>query len=387
MTAATVLAAVAAAIWVYLILLRGGFWRKQQASTGGAGAVPRAVVAVVPARDEAASIGAAVGSLLEQRYAGAFHIIVVDDHSSDATAAIALDAAQIAGAAERLTVVAAGPLPTGWTGKLWAMRQGIDAARRFAPDYLLLTDADIVHPPHNLADLVARAAEGGWDLVSLMVRLNCRSAWERLLIPAFVFFFFKLYPPRRVADRGSRVAAAAGGCMLVRRAALDQIGGVDGIRNEIIDDCALARRLKAHGPIWLGAAPTEPEGAARSLREYGSWRPIWDMIARCAFAQLGYSPPVLVATVVLMSIIYVAPPLLVTIGPLPARLFAAAAWAMMSLAYLPMVRGYGCSPLRAPLLPLAALFYTAATVGSAIQYWRGRGGRWKGRVQAARAGG
>ncbi len=382
---ATILAAAAAAMWFYLIALRGGFWRQVPPPAGGGAAAASSVVAVIPARDEAASIGAAVASLLAQRYAGGFRIVVVDDHSSDGTAAIAREAAATAGAAELLTVVAAPPLPAGWTGKLWAMRHGIDVARRFLPDYLLLTDADILHPPHNLADLVSRARAGGWDLVSLMVRLNCRSAWERLLIPAFVFFFFKLYPPRWVADRRSSVAAAAGGCMLVRRAALDRIGGVDSIRHELIDDCALARRLKAHGPIWLGAAPRGPEGAARSLREYRSWRPIWDMIARCAFAQLGYSAPALVATVVLMGVIYVAPPLLVALGPMPARLFAGAAWAMMSLAYLPLLRRYECSPLRAPLLPLAALFYTAATVGSAIQYWRGRGGRWKGRVQAARA--
>ncbi|HTT78635.1 MAG TPA: glycosyltransferase [Stellaceae bacterium] len=383
MTAATLLGAAAAAIWVYLILLRGGFWRIGPPPAGPAAPPPRAVVAIIPARDEAASIGAAVTSLLAQRHAGAFHLIVVDDHSSDGTADLARRAA--AGAAERLTVVAAAPLPAGWTGKLWAMRQGIEAASRLAPDYLLLTDADIVHPPENLAELVARAEAGGWDLVSLMVRLNCRSQWERLLIPAFVFFFFKLYPPRRVADPKSRVAAAAGGCMLVRRAALDRIGGVDGIRGEIIDDCALARRLKAHGPIWLGAAPTGPEGAVRSLREYRSWRPIWDMIARCAFAQLGCSAPALVATVGLMGLIYIAPPVLVCVGPLPARLFGGAAWAMMSLAFLPVLRRYDGAPLRAPLLPLAALFYTAATIGSAIQYWRGRGGLWKGRAQAARA--
>jgi hopene-associated glycosyltransferase HpnB len=386
MMAVTLLAAAAAAIWVYLIALRGGFWRVGRPPTRGT-APPCSVVAVIPARDEAASIGAAVSSLLAQRYAGAFHLVVVDDHSSDGTADIARHAAAAADAAERLTVVAAPPLPSGWTGKLWAVRQGIEAARRFEPEYLLLTDADIVHPPDNLADLVGRAAAGGWDLVSLMVRLNCRSAWERLLIPAFVFFFFKLYPPRWVADPGSRVAAAAGGCMLVRRAALDRVGGVDSIRHEIIDDCALARRLKARGPIWLGAAPTGPEGAARSLREYRSWRPIWDMIARCAFAQLGCSAPALGATIVLMGVIYVAPPLVVAIGPMPARLLGGAAWAMMSLAFLPMLRSYACPLALAPLLPLAALFYTAATIGSAIQYWRGRGGRWKGRVQAARAGG
>jgi hopene-associated glycosyltransferase HpnB len=389
MTAATIFGAAAAAIWVYLIALRGGFWRVGFWSVGGAAtdATPpaRRVVAVIPARDEAAVIGAAVASLLAQRYPGALHIVVVDDHSSDGTADIARRTAAAAGAAERLTVAAAAPLPAGWTGKLWAVRQGIDVARRRDPDYLLLTDADIVHPPGNVAALVARAEAGGRDLVSLMVRLHCRSPSERLLIPAFVFFFFKLYPPRQVADRRSRVAAAAGGCMLVRRAALERIDGVDAIRHEIIDDCALARRLKAEGAIWLGAAQAGPEGAVRSIREYRSWRPIWDMIARCAFAQLHFSAPALVATVALMSLIYLVPPLLVFVGPLPARLLGAAAWAMMSAAFLPVLRSYDCPVLLAPLPPLAALFYTAATIGSAIQYWRGRGGRWKGRFQAARS--
>jgi hopene-associated glycosyltransferase HpnB len=380
--AAIVTAAAAAAIWIYLIALRGGFWRIGCSPAAGV-PVPRSVAAVIPARDEAAVIGQAVGSLLAQRYPGVFHVVVVDDDSGDGTADIARGVAKAAGAADQLTVVAAAPVPAGWTGKLWAMRQGIDIARRFAPDYLLLTDADIVHPPGTLAELVARAEAGGYDLVSLMVRLHCRSLWERLLIPAFVLFFFKLFPPRRVADPKSRVAAAAGGCMLVRRSALERIGGVDSIRHEIIDDCALARRLKAHGAIWLGAAESGPGGAARSIREYRSWPPIWDMIARCAFAQLHYSAPALAATVGLMSVIYLAPPALVFFGPAPARLLAGAAWAMMSLAYLPMLRCYECSPALAPLLPLAALFYTAATVGSAIQYWRGRGGSWKGRFQAA----
>jgi hopene-associated glycosyltransferase HpnB len=392
--AAIIVGGTAAAIWLYLIALRGGFWRIGQAAVADASAPPpaRRVVAVIPARDEAEIVGQAITSLLTQHYPGPFHIVVIDDHSSDGTAAIAQQAAAAAGGAGRLTVVAAAPVPPGWTGKLWAVRQGIEIARRLDPDYLLLTDADIVHAPDNLAALVARAEGGGsaaYDLVSLMVRLHCRSLWERLLIPAFAFFFFKLYPPRWVADPASRTAAAAGGCMLVRRAALDRIGGVDSIRHQIIDDCALARRIKqAAGAVWLGAAPAArpgaPAAAASSLREYRSWRPIWDMIARCAFAQLGYSAPALVAAVALMGLIYLAPPLLVLCGPASARLLGGAAWAMMSLAFLPILRSYDCPAALAPLLPAAALFYTAATIGSAIQYWRGRGGHWKGRFQAAR---
>src|SRR5712691_6423984 len=374
--AATIIGAAAAAIWLYLITFRGGFWRVGQPAVAVSSAPQRSIVAVIPARDEAAVIGRAVSSLLAQRYPGPFHIVVVDDHSSDGTAELARAAS--ADDPDRLTVTAAQPVPAGWTGKLWAVREGIAVARRMRPDYLLLTDADIVHAPDNLAELVTRAEGGGYDLVSLMVRLHCHSLWERLLIPAFVFFFFKLYPPRLVADPGRRTAGAAGGCMLIRRDTLERIGGIDSIRHEIIDDCALARRVKAVGAVWLGAA-----GTTESIREYRSWRPIWDMIVRCAFAQLNYSVSALVACVALMLVMYLAPPLLLLSDASTARVLGAAAWLGMSLAFLPILRLYRCPALLAPLLPGVALFYTAATVASAIHFWRGRGGEWKGRFQAA----
>lgn len=370
--------AAAAAIWFYLIAFRGGFWRVRPEVAPGM-APTRSVVAVIPARDEAEVVGRAIASLLAQRYAGALRIVLVDDHSSDATATVAAAAAGAAGDADRLTIAAAKPLPPGWTGKLWALSQGVDIARRFRPDYLLLTDADIVHSATNVADLVARAEQGGYDLVSLMVRLHCRSLGERLLIPAFVFFFFKLYPPRWVADPSSRIAAAAGGCMLIRSDTLDRIGGIDSIQREIIDDCALARRVKSIGRVWLGVARD-----THSIREYRSWRGIWDMIARCAFAQLGYSGIALAGTVALMGLIYLTPPLLLLSGPTPARALGAGAWLGMSFAFLPILRLYRCPSAMAPLLPATALFYTAATVGSAILFWRGRGGCWKGRFQADR---
>ncbi|HEX2152146.1 MAG TPA: glycosyltransferase [Stellaceae bacterium] len=374
---ATIIGTAAAAFWAYLIALRGGFWRIRTEPVPGS-VPPRKVAAVIPARDEAAVIGRAVSSLLAQHYPGSFHLIIVDDHSSDGTAAAAQGAAAAIGRADRLSIIHAAPVPLGWTGKLWAVRHGIEAARALEPDYLLLTDADIVHAPDNLAELVARAEHGGYNLVSLMVKLHCRTAWERLLIPAFVFFFLKLYPPRHVADPGRRTAAAAGGCMLIRRETLDRIGGVDSIRREIIDDCALARRVKAVGKVWLGAAADTV-----SIREYGSWRPIWDMIARCAFAQLGYSAPALLGTTAAMAVVYLAPPVLLLAGPAPARVVGAATWAGMSAAFVPVLRLYRVPVALAPLLPAAALFYTAATVWSAVQYWRGRGGRWKGRFQAA----
>ncbi|HYU12366.1 MAG TPA: glycosyltransferase, partial [Stellaceae bacterium] len=329
-------------------------------------------------RDEADVIGRAVASLLAQDYRGELHVVVIDDRSSDGTAAAARAAPAAAGADDRLTVVTAEQLPPGWTGKLWAVRLGVAIANRRHPDYLLLTDADIVHAPANLGRLVAQAESGGYDLVSLMVHLHCRGFWERLLIPAFVFFFFMLYPPRWVADNASRSAAAAGGCMLIRRDALDRIGGIDTIGHEIIDDCALARRVKATGRVWLGAA-----NDTYSLREYRSWRPIWAMIARCAFAQLRFSAVVLVPMVTTMIVIYVIPPLLLLSGSPWGAVLGGAAWLAMSGAYLPMLRFYRCPVALAPLLPIIALFYTAATVGSAIQFWRGRGGRWKGRYQAA----
>ena len=248
------------------------------------------------------------------------------------------------------------------------------------PDHLLLTDADIVHGSGNLRDLVSRCEIGGYDLVSLMVRLHCRSLWERLLIPAFVFFFFKLYPPGWVADPSRRTAGAAGGCMLIRAATLDRIGGIDGIRGEIIDDCALARGVKSVGRVWFG-----PARHTTSIREYWSWRPIWDMVMRSAFAQLDYSAGMLALTVLMLALTYLAPPLLLlSSGPL-ATWCGGLAWLSMGIAFLPTLRAYEAPRWIALLLPMIALFYVAATVASAVLYWRGRGGYWKGRVQAPAA--
>jgi hopene-associated glycosyltransferase HpnB len=372
---------VAAATWVYLLIFRGAFWRIEPDEQAPAVAPLRSVVAVIPARDEADVIGDAVGSLLTQDYAGRLDIVIVDDHSSDGTADVARAAAAAAGAADRVSVIQAASVPAGWTGKLWAVRQGTTVAAEMRPDYLLLTDADIVHASDNLRRLVARAEGDGYDLVSLMVRLHCHGLWERLLVPAFVFFFFKLYPPRWVADSGRGIAAAAGGCMLLRGGVLQQIGGVDSIRHEIIDDCALARRVKRVGRVWIGIADE-----TRSVRPYGSWRPLWDMISRCAFAQLNYSPGILVALMAGMAITYLVPPLLVLLsGSKLAMALGGAAWLAMAASFVPMLRLYRCPPLLALLLPVIAAFYMAATLGSAVQFWRGRGGMWKGRFKAAAA--
>ena len=361
------LAAVVLVIWIYLWLGRGRFWRVREgarAAERGTGNMPR-VVAVVPARNEAAVVGLAVESLAKQRYSGAFHIVLVDDQSDDGTAA----RARAAAAPETLTVVEAAPLPKGWTGKLWAVAQGIECADGLQPDYLLLTDADIVHAPGQVAELVARAG-GGYDLVSNMATLRCQSLAERALVPAFVFFFFMLYPP-------AWGTAAAGGCMLVRRAALARVGGIEAIRGAWIDDCALARAIRGGGGrVWLG-----PSRGTRSIREYGSFADVGRMISRSAYAQLHYSPWLLAGTVMGMLLVFGAPPAL-ALGGGSAGVVAmgAAAWGLMSLLYLPMLRFYRVSPFWAPLLPAVAVFYLGATFDSAIRHWRGRGAVWKGRV-------
>jgi hopene-associated glycosyltransferase HpnB len=382
-------------IWLVLLFARGGFWRARPAPAlpasaiqafARAGAWP-ALVAVVPARNEADVIARAVGSLLGQDYPGAFHVIVVDDHSTDGTAAAAQAAARELGRADRLSVLSAEPLPPGWSGKVWAQSQGIKAIDTLglSAEFLLLTDADIHHPPDAATQLVARTILEDRDLVSLMVRLRCDSPWEKALIPAFVFFFAKLYPFAWVGDVRKATAGAAGGCMLVRRSALVEAGGIESIRQELIDDCSLAARIKHRRgegqarPIRLDLAD-----ASVSLRPYDSWREIWNMIARTAFTQLRYSTLLLAGTLVGMFVIYLAPPLFALGGlALHAPAWPAwAAWLLMCIAYAPMLRHYRRSILWAPLLPLVALFYVSATFGSALRYWTGKGGQWKARVQA-----
>ncbi|NRO98558.1 glycosyltransferase [Paraburkholderia sp. NMBU_R16] len=374
-------------IWGVLLFARGGFWRTRPAAPVAVGQLEGvtgwpAVVAIVPARNEADVIGQAIGTLLVQEYAGDFHVIVVDDHSTDGTADAARAAALALGRPERLTVIEAAALPPGWSGKVWAQSQGIAAVKSLglAAQYLLLTDADIGHPPDAVAQLVARATIEGRDLVSLMVRLRCDSFWEKALIPAFVFFFAKLYPFAWVNDPRNKTAAAAGGCMLVRRDALEEAGGIESIRAELIDDCSLAARIKHRGS---GRHPVRLDVAARSvsLRPYDSPREIWNMIARTAFTQLRYSPWLLAGTLVGMALIYLAPPVIALVRGAP-DWPAWLAWAAMCCAYAPMLRYYGRSPYWAPALPLVALFYVGATLASAVRYWRGQGGQWKARVQA-----
>ena len=297
-------------------------------------------------------------------------MILVDDASQDETARLAREAAP------QLRVIAARPLPPGWTGKMWAVAEGVRAA---ASDYLLLTDADIVHPPEHLAGLMARAEEGGYDLVSYMVRLHCSSLAEQALIPAFVFFFFLLYPPAWIRDPRRRTAGAAGGCILIRRTALERIGGIERIRGELIDDCALARAVKrSGGRVWLGLSDT-----AASIRPYRTFGEIGRMISRTAFTQLNHSFLLLAGTIAGLALTYLAPPFLTLAAPRGAAYgMGAMAWLLMTAAYLPAVRYANRHWFWAPLLPAIALFYLAATLHSAIAHTRGRGGQWKGRTHS-----
>jgi hopene-associated glycosyltransferase HpnB len=366
-------------IWLYCVVLRGSYWRAN-VTDDEAPAPPSAwpdIVAVIPARNEQDSITNSVTSLLRQDYPGRFSVILVDDNSDDATATIAESLPLQTGSRVPLTVLRGEPLPDGWTGKLWALQQGIAAATLERADYLLLTDADIAYAPGMLRTLAARAASGRYALTSLMAKLRCESLAERAFIPAFVYFFQMLYPFSWVNDPRNRVAAAAGGCMLIRADALARAGGIAVIRDALIDDCSLARVMKAQGPIWLGLTDR-----VRSIRVSDALSDIHTMVSRSAYAQLRYSPVLLALTLIGMAVTYWAPPLLALFGEGAARLLALAAWALMAVSFWPILRFYGLTPLWAPALPAIATGYMAFTFSSAFQHMLGRGGRWKGRYQA-----
>jgi len=304
-------------------------------------------------------------------------VVLVDDGSSDGTADVARSAAAAMGKSELLTVLAGKPLEPGWSGKLWAVQQGVEHAAALHPDFYLLTDADIEHSPASVATLAGIATEGPYDMASFMVRLHCQSFAEKALIPAFVFFFFMLYPPAWIADQRRKTAGAAGGSILIRREALERAGGIAAIRAEVIDDCALARRVKqSGGSVWIGLA-TE----TASIRPYGTFAEIGKMISRSAFNQLRHSWLLLIGSVAGMALIYAGPPLLLLIHKLVPALLGGAAWLLMAICYGPVIRFYRLSPLWALALPLVAAFYMGATVHSALKYAMGRGGEWKGRIQ------
>ena len=345
-------------IWMFILAARPAAWHELPAG------VPRSwpsIVAIVPARNEEETIAAAVSSLDRQKYDGEFRIVVVDDDSEDDTPRRALAAAP----PSRLTVQHAAPLPPGWAGKVWAMAEGVRYAARFRPDYFWFTDADIVHPANALAGLVARAQEGGYALVSYMVTLRCESLAERALIPAFVYFFFLLYP-------SGRSAGAAGGCMLLRRDALETIGGLQTIRGALIDDCALAGAVNRHGGrVWLGLG-----ARTHSLREYPAFADVGRMISRSAFTQLRYSWLLLAGTLLAMAVTFALPPVLTLFAPTPARVLGGIAWLLMAASYAPALRFYRQPVLWSLMLPLVAAFYAGCTIHSAVA-----GGTWKGRLR------
>ena len=379
------IAALATATWLYLVFARGGFWLCSERHEGGPTTAPTMlpswppVTVVIPARNEADGIAETIGSLLRQDYAGTLTVILVDDDSNDGTAEIARQSAAGLNAAERLQIIDGQPLPRGWTGKLWAVKQGVEAAQSAShpPDYVLLSDADIVYAPEVLAALVARAVSNRLVLTSLMVKLRCQSLAERSLIPAFIFFFQMLYPFPWVNRPAGATAAAAGGCMLVRSDALKAAGGIDAIRNALIDDCSLAKLLKARGPIWLGLTER-----VFSSRPYPDFEDIRRMVSRSAYAQLHYSPLLLAGTVVGMALTYLAPPLLALFASGPAGWLGLLAWALMAVTFFPTLRLYGRSALWGLALPVIALCYILFTLDSALQFARGKGGLWKGRIQA-----
>jgi len=377
-----ILACLPLLIWIYMIVGRGMFWLARERDDGPQPTDPTAwpsVAVVVPARDEADVIARSIGSLLAQDYPGPFRVILVDDGSSDGTALVAAAAAAKLERGASLMIKPGAPLAPGWTGKLWAMKQGVDAASEGqpAPKYLLLTDADIAHTPDNLRRLVARAEAGGLVLTSLMARLSCVTAPEKLMIPAFVYFFAMVYPFGQVNDPKSRIAGAAGGCMLARADALQAAGGIAAIRTAIIDDCALGAAMKQQGPIWLGLTDR-----AESQRPYVTLGEIGRMISRSAYAQLDYSPLILAGSLAGLVLTYLAPPLIAVFAPGLLKLAGLAAWTLMAISFQPMLKFYRRSPLWGFALPVIGALYTAFTVKSAVDVWMGRGGFWKGRAQA-----
>jgi len=376
-----VIAAAALGIWLYLLAARGGFWlcRERDENIPDPPARWPSVAAVIPARNEAECITDSIGSLARQDYPGAFAVILVDDDSDDDTAVAAQQAAADLAADRQFILIRSRDLAAGWTGKLWALKQGVDAAEEMQlhPDYLLLTDADIVHAPDSVRAVVTRAETERYVLTSLMAKLRCESFAERSHVPAFVFFFQMLFPFAWVNASNRATAAAAGGCMLVRSEALRRAGGIERVRGALIDDCSLAENMKTVGPIWLGLTER-----VRSIRRYDTLSSVKRMISRSAYAQLRYSPMLLAGMMAGMALTFLASPLLAVFGDGPARLLGALIWALMALAFQPMLRFYRVSPWWGPVLPAIAMAYMVYTFESAYRYARGQGGGWKGRIQA-----
>ncbi|WP_044107404.1 glycosyltransferase [cyanobacterium endosymbiont of Epithemia turgida] len=388
----TIITILSLIIWLYLLLFRGKFWLSNQKIDPEKISLTTypSVCVVIPARNEADVLPVSLISLLNQDYLGDFKIILVDDQSDDGTTEIAYELATIFDKTDRLTVISGELLSSGWSGKLWAMEQGIKYIKEqnLHPDYILFTDADIEHHKTNLRELVGKSQQENLALTSLMVRLRCQSIWEQFLIPAFVFFFEKLYPFLWVNDPHHKMAAAAGGCILIRQDILEQVGGLEIVRQALIDDCSLAAAVKlklqdvSENPpqgIWLGLSEK-----TCSLRPYDSLETIWDMVARTAYTQLNYSPLLLIGTVMGLTIIYIVPPVSLiwglVVGNSLITSLGGITWLLMSISYLPTLRLYKTSLLWSISLPAISFLYLLMTIDSALRHWRGKGGRWKGRV-------
>jgi len=371
-------------IWIYLITARGNFWLCNQFLESQILKEKPNVTIIIPARNEAENISICLESLLNQDYQGDFKIILVNDQSEDNTAQIAENLARKKNQTHRLIILNGKPLPQGWSGKLWAMSQGVEWARQnLSTDYFLFTDADIKHSVDNLSQLLAKAEKDNLDLVSLMVKLHCQSFWEKLLIPAFIFFFQKLYPFPLINNPRSKVSGAAGGCILIREKALTRIGGIEALKQALIDDCTLASLVKKSLPpnhgIWLGLSNTTV-----SLRKYPTLNPIWNMVARTAFTQLNYSTLLLIGTIVGMFITYLISPIaflysLYTLN-IPLLIISLITLLLMALSYYPTVKLYQLPIFYSFCLSAIAFLYTLMTIDSAFRHWQGKGGQWKGRV-------
>ncbi|MBC27884.1 MAG: glycosyl transferase family 2 [Rhodospirillaceae bacterium] len=371
--------------WLYLWLFRSLFWLANQRLENNLPAdIPAtisfpSVIALIPARNEEDVIARCIGSLLNQDYQGELSIILIDDESNDRTVEVAQAAAAQFEGGNKVQIISGKQLPSGWAGKVWALQQGMNRAVRTQAKYYFLSDADVYHDTSNLTRLVSKAEKDELDLVSLMVKLQCRSSWDWLLIPAFIFFFQKLFPFNRVNDPSSRVAAAAGGSMLVRKTAMDRIGQYTSIKSAIIDDCTLARKLKENGPIWLGLSTT-----TRSIRAYDNLTEIWHMVTRSAYTQLHHSLVFLLGAIIGMTVVYVAPPMVMCFAFLHdltfPLLFSGCAWGIMIYTYHPTLKLYDVKPFYGLLLPVTALIYLLMTIDSARLFYLNKGGRWKGRV-------
>lgn len=393
MLALEVVALVSLSAWILLTVDRSRRWAddlylpESPAGSGGGGA---SVVAIVPARNEAALLPVTLPALLEQSGVS-LRVILVDDGSTDGSAEVALRVAETVGGLDRLEIIRADARPPGWSGKVHALLRGYQAAG--SPEWLLLTDADILHRPGSVTSLLSQAGGGestrSFDLISVMARLHAKTFWERLTIPAFVFFFQLLYPFRRIPRQGSSVAAAAGGCVLIRRDLLEAVGGFAAIHDAVIDDVALAKQAKrVGGRLWLGF-----DSGIVSLRVYQRLRDVWQMVARTAFTQLGHSWILLIVTLMALSIVVVSPPAVIGAGIIDlmvgaeadprsatrAIVWALAAWLLMSRSLLPVVRHHGMRGRWAATLPVSGALYALMTVGSAWQHLRGEGPSWRGR--------